>query len=59
MRLTITDMLGRKIADEQVSVRDGSFTWHADHMSFGQQMLLYRIQQEDRVYSGRIIRTAH
>jgi hypothetical protein len=59
VRLTITDMLGRELADEFLPVVDGAFSWQTDHLGSGQQMLIYRIQQKDRVYTGRVIKNPH
>ena len=56
VQLTVTNILGQEVYSGNLEVQDARFTWRAqDDLKRG-QLYIYRIEANDQVYTGRLIR---
>lgn len=55
-QLTVTNILGQPVFEGTLQVQDARFTWNADDNLKRGQVYIYRIQANDRVHTGRLIR---
>lgn len=55
-KLTITNLLGQQVFTGEMEVFDARFTWTAGESLTPGQIYIYRVEADNRVYTGRLIR---
>lgn len=56
VNLTVTNILGQTVFSGKIDVDDARFTWKVDDNIKRGQMYIYRVETQDQVHTGRLIR---